>query len=208
MALTPSRKSAVSRSQFCSWYSRSVAACTAAARPRRNVSRVAWMASGADWAISVASADAASRTWSGRHELVEQSNGLRVFPGDSPPRVHHQRRLLLPEQTWQGRGQPEPRMETQASEIGREPRFGASDAKIGHDGEPQAGAHRRAVDRSHDRLGGAPEADRLLVKCRPRATTSRPSGPRLPRSAPAEKCLPSEHNRMTRQFGSLSSRSS
>jgi hypothetical protein len=48
IALVPSLKSAVLRNQSCSSYSRSVARATASARPRRSVSRVAMMASGAD----------------------------------------------------------------------------------------------------------------------------------------------------------------
>ena len=55
-------------------------------------------------------------------------------------------------------------MEAEPREVGGEAAFGAGDAEVGHQGEAEPAADRRALDRADAGLLGAEQAGRLLVE--------------------------------------------
>ena len=152
MALVPSLKSAVLRSQSCSSYSRSVAWATASARPRRSVSRVEMIASGADWAISVAISTALVRHLVLRDAVIHQTNRQCFLAGQAASGVHHHGGVLPADQAGQGGGQAEAGVKAKAGEVGGEPGLGAGDTEIRHDRKADARADGGAMHGGDDRL--------------------------------------------------------
>ena len=73
----------------------------ASAKPRRMVSRVDCTASGADWAISVASADRRRAHLGQRHQHVGHAHGHRLVAGHAAAGVEEQIGLLLADQARQ-----------------------------------------------------------------------------------------------------------
>ena len=163
IALTPSRKSSVSRSQSCSSYSRSVAEATASASPRRK--RLPRRHDGQRRRLGDLGRQLRSPRphLVQRHAVIRQADRQRLLAGQPPPGVHQQRRLLGADQPRQRGGQPEPRVEAQAGEVHREPRLGTGDAEVRHHREPNPGTNGGTVHRGDDRLAGPPEPLRFLI---------------------------------------------
>ena len=114
IALMPSSKSSVRRSQSCSTSSRSVAASIASTRPRRTVSRVD--SDGERCGLR----DFERQCLSGgahlglRHQQVGEADAHRFVAGDAAAGIEQERRLLRADEPRQGRGQAEARGESRA----------------------------------------------------------------------------------------------
>ena len=81
-------------------------------------------ASGADWAISRASACAAPRTSACGTKQVGETDAHRFVAGNAAAGVEQQRRLLRADKPRQRSGQAETRVKAEPVEIGAEPRLG------------------------------------------------------------------------------------
>src|SRR5687768_12933218 len=94
---------------------------------------------------------------------------MRLLALDAAAGIEHQRGLRAADQLGQRDGEAEARMEAEDGEVRAEARFGAGDAEIGYQREPEPAADGRAVDCADDRFFRAKEAHRLDVQVPDRA---------------------------------------
>ena len=143
----------------------------------------------------------------GGNQTIAQPDAQGFLPRQSPPGVQQVARPLLTDDGGKGDRQAEDVVEAEPDEVRREPGLRTANPEVGGTRQPQAGTDGCTLDRGHH--GGLRiEEPRGLSKHHLGTLGRLRRGPRSPglpeRLAPAQKCLPSEHNRIARQPGSVS----
>ncbi len=96
-------------------------------------------------------------------EAIEQADPMSFFAIDPRSGVEQFECSLLADQRRQRDAQAEALVEAESSEVGRETGSGSADAEVGHTGQAEAAADRRALDGRHDRQFCREEFDGLVV---------------------------------------------
>ncbi len=95
---------------------------------------------------------------------IDETDRGRVVAGDATTRVEQLGGVLASDGGGQRDAQAEAVVESEAGEVGAEPRLGRSDPEVGGHRHPEATTDRRTLDRGDDRLAGPEQPHRGTVQ--------------------------------------------